>query len=147
MKKKEKPKRKQTRRNQRKYPNLEAEYNLKTRSDLIDYDYINQLSSKDKAWLDKFTKEYVNASLDSRNPKKNLHNTPELKKDCYDRNNSRNRDILTRAKASGSVIDYLELHKAELIENNNIEEKELIEGLDGVDSEVISDEKTEESSE
>lgn len=146
MKKENNPKRKQTRRNQRKFPNLEAEYNLKTRSDLIDYDYIDKLDNKQKAWLDKFTKEYVNASLDSKTPKKNLHNTKELKKDCYDRNNSRNRDILTRAKASGSIIDYQELHKDELIENT--EEKELIEGLDGIEAEVgigVISEETEES--
>jgi hypothetical protein len=59
--------------------------------------------------LNKFTEEYVNASLDSENLENNFHCTDELKKDCYRRNNARNRDILTRAKASGTYISTDEL--------------------------------------
>lgn len=72
----------------------------------MDQDYLNKLSPKEKDWLNKFNREYVNGSLDSSNPKKNLHRTKKLIKDCYDRNNSRNRDILTREKASNHLIDY-----------------------------------------
>lgn len=92
-----------------KYPALKPELNLKSRYELIDYDYIDKLKEEDKAWLNKFTEEYVNASLDSKNLKNNFHNTDQLKKDCYRRNNARNRDILTRAKASGSYISTDEL--------------------------------------
>ena len=45
--------------------------------------------------------------MDTDKPKKNLHKTKAGRKDCYDRNNSRNRDVLTRQKAQNKSI-YLE---------------------------------------
>lgn len=72
-------------------------------------DYLSKLSNTEKAWLDKFNKEYVNASFD-KNPRKNLHKKKAGRKDCYDRNNSRNRCVLTREKAQGKH-DYLEEHR------------------------------------
>lgn len=105
-----------TRRSRTKYPALNPGLNLKTRTDLIDYDYVDKLSPSEKKWLNKFTEEYVGASLDTENPKKNLHNTKSLKKDCYDRNNARNRCILTLQKAQ-SKIEYTEENKKVLGEN------------------------------
>jgi hypothetical protein len=86
--------------------------NLKTRIDLIDYDYVNKLSEKDKAWLNKFTEEYTNASF--KKTSKPIQKTKAQRKDAYDRNNSRNRCIYTRAKASGK-LEYTE----DLLKNNN----------------------------
>lgn len=106
---------KKTKRNQNRYPALKPGLNLKSRYELIDYDYIDKLGDKEKKWLNKFTEEYVNANLDTKNLKNNLHNTKTLKKDCQDRNNARNRDILTREKAKGFVV-YLE----ELTDDNQI---------------------------
>lgn len=54
---------KQNRRSQSKYPALDPKLNLKTRADLLDYDYIDQLSEKDKQWLNDFSNEYVNADF------------------------------------------------------------------------------------
>lgn len=68
-------------------------------------DYVDKLSDKDKQWLNTFTEEYTNANFN--HGKKVLHKTKAQKKDCYDRNNARNRDILTRAKAAGEAV-YLE---------------------------------------
>ena len=107
---------KKSRRSKTKYPALDPGLNLKTRTDLIDYDYLDQLTPKEKKWLNKFTEEYVGASLDTENLKKNLHNTKELKKDCFDRNNARNRCILTLQKAQ-SRIEYIEENKKVLGEN------------------------------
>lgn len=106
-----------SKRSRAKHPNLKPELNLKTRSDLIDFDYLDKLSEEEKDWLNKFSGEFHGASF-LKEPKrkkgpgrpkrsKNLHDTPELKKSCYDLNNARNRDIYTRAKASGQ-FDYLE---------------------------------------
>lgn len=67
------------------------------------------MSEKEKDWLNKFTDEYVNANLDRKNLRKNLHKNKKLKKDCDDRNNSRNRCILTQVKAQGKVIDLYSL--------------------------------------
>lgn len=104
-----------SKRSKTKYPNLNPTYNLKTRQDLIDYDYIDKLNDEEKAFLDKFTKEYTNASFEKEDPKrkgkrrklKNLHKTKKLRKKSYDANNARNRDILTRSKAQGTAY-YLE---------------------------------------
>ena len=118
-----------------KYPALKPELNLKTRYDLIDYDYVNKLDENEKQWLNKFTEEYVNASLDTENIDNNFHNTQDLKRDCYRRNNARNRDILTRAKASGSYVstDELLLNKKEAKLNSG---KSLFEKLDSSGSDL-----------
>lgn len=83
-------------------PNTNPAYNLKTRQDLLDQDYLHKLSPKEMAWLDKFNREYVGAGKLNKEEKP-LHKKKEQKKDCYDRNNSRNRCILTRQKAQGKL--------------------------------------------
>lgn len=98
---------KKNRRSQKKYPALDPQYNLKTRQALLDYDYLDKLSEKEMKWLNKFTEEYVNASFPKGRGKKHLHKSQELKRDCYNRNNARNRDILTREQAQGAAV-YLE---------------------------------------
>ncbi len=105
------------RRARTKHPALKPELNLKTRYELIDYDYVGDLDDEHLDWLNKFTEEYVNASLDRENLENNIHNTKELKQDCDRRNNARNRDMLTRAKACGShlSIDELKLNKKEIL--------------------------------
>lgn len=112
IKKKTKKKKTQskTKRDKKKYPNLSKQVNLKSRQNLIDYDYINKLSDEEKKWLDKFTKEYTNASIDTKNLENNLHNTIELKKDCFDRNNARNRDLYSKLElgASFEISDFEE---------------------------------------
>jgi hypothetical protein len=92
-----------------KHPALRPELNLKTRYELIDYDYVWKLSEEEKEWLNKFTEEYVNAHLDRKELTNNLHNTKELKQDCDRRNNARNADILTKCKAAGKYISFDEL--------------------------------------
>jgi hypothetical protein len=119
---------KKNKRSKTKYPALKPELNLKTRYELIDYDYLNKLSEEEKEWLNKFTEENINASLNTQNIEENFHNTDELKKDCYRRNNARNRDVLTRAKASGNHVSTDEL----LINKKNLKityEKELLDKI------------------
>lgn len=197
------PVKKKIKRNQTKYPALDKTFNLKTRSDLYDYDYINgyhdeetgvtirALTESEKEYLNKFTEEYVNAGFKPR--KKRVHkqkksehpkninlrqfnkkmlehikamteslnnsdiaNTSKsnlrrliskfrndvkkkikremkfikdfYKKDSYDSNNSRNRCILTRAKAQGLAIGVDEIPENYSIEMN--EEDKMIERLD-----------------
>lgn len=178
------PSKKKIKRNQIKYPALDKTYNLKSRKELYDYDYVNghhdeetgitirPLNEYEKTWLNKFTEEYVNASFkpgkkrihkikkaehpknvnlkkltkiileyiksmnDSVNnsditntSKSNIRRTISkfrneikkkikkemkfvkdfYKKEAYDNNNSRNRDILTRVKAQGKDISTEEI--------------------------------------
>lgn len=91
-----------TKRSEEKYPALKPELNLKTRYDLIDYDYIDQLSEKEKDWLNRFTEEYTNAKYDHEGPRIQKRKKDRL--ESYGRNNSRNRDILTKSKASGKLM-------------------------------------------
>ena len=116
---------KKTKRDQVKYKNLDKSVNLKTRQDLIDYDYLHKLSPKELEWLDKFTGEWAGASLDTENPRRNLHKTKKLRKDCYDRNNARNRDVLTRSNATKrtKTLEDIKKNTIEVEEklNNNID--------------------------
>ena len=108
-------KKKQTRRSREKYPALKRELNLKSRSEEIDFDYLHKLNDEEKEWLNKFSSEWINASFEKEEPKKkgkrrkfkNLHKTDKQKKSCYNRNNARNRCIVTKAKASGK-FHYIE---------------------------------------
>jgi hypothetical protein len=120
-------KKRQSKRSNTKHPDLTPELNLKTRSDLLDQDYIHKLSPDEKDWLNKFNSEYIGDNLDREKPKKNFHNTKKLIKDCGDRNNARNRDILTRAKASNQLTDYEELYEEP---DSNDYENDIIEELD-----------------
>lgn len=120
---------KKTKRSKVKYSALDPTVNLKTRYELIsDYDYLDKLSDKEKAWLNKFTKEYVNADLDTRKKSNNFHRTDRLRKDCYDRNNARNRCVWTKCKASGKFVSIDEV-PSKVVENENYEEC-LIEKID-----------------
>jgi len=51
------------RRSQSKYPALDPKLNLKTRKDLLDYDYLNKLSPKELQFLNDFSSEYINADF------------------------------------------------------------------------------------
>lgn len=94
---------KKSKRDNEKYPALKPHLNLKTRYELYDMDYIDQLSEKDKDYLNRFMEEWANANFNHEGKK--LDKTKKAKNDSYNRNNARNRCILTKAKASGKLID------------------------------------------
>lgn len=101
---KERVPKKRSRRSKEKYPALRRDLNLKTRYELIDYDYLHKLGPEDLEWLNKFTAEYTNADFRHTKP---LHKTKKLRRERYSANNARNRCIFTRSKACGQ-LDYLE---------------------------------------
>lgn len=111
---------KQTRRNKAKYPALEPKFNLKSRADLIDYDYIDKLSDKEKEFLNSFTEEFIGANLKHKGKK--LHRSAKMKKDCYDRNNARNRDVLTKAAITGKKVYIEDAFSNEEEMNNKLSE-------------------------
>lgn len=115
-------KKKKTRRSSKKYPALIPEMNLKTRQELIDYDYIDKLSESEKAWLNKFTEEYVGANLDRENFKNNLNNTKEMKQGIDKMNNLRKFDIYTNLKVI-NMLDSLDDYKSQVLSEEQMAER------------------------
>lgn len=90
----------QKKRKAAKYPGLNNKLFSKVKQQYFDYDYVDKLNPEEKEWLSKFTDEYLGANLSAPKP---LHKTKALRKDCYDRNNSRNRDVYNISKVSGAL--------------------------------------------
>lgn len=105
------------------YPGIAKNANLKSRQDNIDFDYLDRLSPNEKTWLSNFMDEYGSAWF--RHDGEILHNTPELKKSCYDKNNSRNRDLYSRSKAR-SHLHYLDDCVEEVSSTNDVDIQELL---------------------
>ena len=105
-----------SKRNKERYRALKPEMNLKSRYEEIEdvASYINDpsITEEEREWMNTFMQEYTCANLN--HGKDVLHNTKELKKSCYDRNNARNRCQLTRKKASGEIMSIEELRAQEL---------------------------------
>lgn len=97
---------------------LKKKYNLKTRQDEIEIDYINKLSPDEIEYINKFNEEYVNAAFESREDlSKNLHNTKALKKAVDRRNNDRKECAYTRSKASNNLKFFEDQHTEIAINN------------------------------
>lgn len=106
-------------------PGLKKSKFSRIKQEYFDQDYIDKLSDKDKAWLSKFNDEYLGANLKDGGNK--FHKTKRLKKDCFDRNNARNRDIYGDAKAGGR----LELAGERVLGDGEVNyENELIDYID-----------------
>lgn len=124
-------KKKHTRRQKAKYPALDPVYNPKNRRESIDFDYLDQLSVEELEWLNKFMEEHNGANLDYKNLKNNLHNTKELKKDCTDRVNARNRCLYTIAKINGRLTNE-DLPESDIeVGPSDLYEEYLIAKIDG----------------
>ena len=98
-------------RNRKKYPAIDPSVNLKTRyEEIMDVaSYFHTLPEDAKEYLHSFVEEYINARFN--HPGKKIYRRQEDKRKIYSRNNARNRDILTRAKASGNYVDEPSIKK------------------------------------
>lgn len=85
------------------YPALRKDLNLKTRQDEIEVDYADKLTTSELEWLNKFNEEFVNANMDRKKPKKNLHKTKKFKKEIDARNYDRKKCAYTQSKARGGL--------------------------------------------
>lgn len=98
------------------WDNLKKNKNLKLRQDYMDVHFLNgvksvtgkgkgirPLTEKEKDWYNEFYGEYYNASVNHESYDNQLHDDEDLVRDCYDRNNSRNRCLLNKGKAINKV--------------------------------------------
>lgn len=97
---------KNSRRSQTKNAALKPNLNIKNRQELIDFDYLDKLTDKEKAWLNNFVEEEINANFNHSG--KVLNKSDKEKRTCYNRNNARNRDIFAIKKSQ----DMLKPEKA-----------------------------------
>jgi len=72
-----------------------------------DFDYLDQLSEDEKSWLNQFVKEYYDGNV-PKTKTDNLHNTDELRRDCYDRKNRQNRDLQSIMDCRGKMTRHCE---------------------------------------
>lgn len=74
---------------------------VKNRNEYNDYDYLDKLNPKEKEWLYKFHREYLNADLKHKGKvlfKKKYH------KSLFYMNNCRNRDLFSREKVKRNLV-------------------------------------------
>ena len=79
---------------------LDISRNPRSRWEYMDQDYIDKLSPEDKDWLNKFQEEWLHACFKKED---NLHTTDEQKREIYNRNNARNRDVLSNSRNIGLI--------------------------------------------
>jgi len=114
-----------SKRTRTKYPGLHKNLSLPIRADLIDQDYIDKLTDKEKQWLNNFNEEWVNCNI--RKDKARFHKSKKDRKIINDMNNARNRDVFSRHQARGTLKSESEI----LHEKPNYEvENNLIEKID-----------------
>ena len=99
-----------------KYPGLNKQYNSKIRQEYLDYDYIDQLSEKEKEWLNSFTEEYIAANFN--HPGKTFHKTKKSKREIYNQNNARNRCLMSQSRAQNKLDNYTQSVEESIEEKN-----------------------------
>lgn len=120
------------------HPGLDKKLFSKVKQEYHDMDYINQLDDKSKKWLSQFMEEHLGAQLDpdtlkNKYNRKAFHKTKKMRKDCFDRNNARQRDIYGLSKAIGKLDDYNSEDTAQYLESLSEEdsyEDRLIDEID-----------------
>lgn len=87
--------------------------NLKNRFEEIEdiASYKDQLNEEELNWLNRFSEEYITANLKHKGRK--LHKKEHHKKAVYKKNNARNKCILSRSKANGSIKYFDDLKRDE----------------------------------
>lgn len=82
--------------------------------------------------------EYVGDKLNRKRPSKNLHKTRALIKDCDDRNNWRNNDVLGVAQANGMLKGEKAINPLTNRSTNlNETEDTLIDFLDAIETKAL----------
>lgn len=116
----------------------------KVRKELLDADYLNKLTEEELLWYAQFTDEWAGGSVAKTKAGKvksgYLHNTTELAKDCYDRNNRRNNDLLSVTRANrlvSELYDHAYKNDGWYVNNPELQEDYQINNIDK-ESEILS---------
>ena len=113
-----------------KYPALNPRLNAKTRFEVLDMDYLKKLSDLDLKFMNQFMGEYVSGAFRKNEhgdySEDNFHKTPEERRECYTRNNTRNRCGLTVSNATGQTVRSDDI--SELVDNLSSSEYTLGDG-------------------
>lgn len=113
-----KTQKKKAKRNRDPLASLKKKYHNLNVHEYVDYDYIQNLSEKEKLWLNKFTEEEYRAYFNK--DKKRHINKKANRKAIYNANNARNRCVYSKAKGR-KQLDFGDLdilHNAMEQENN-----------------------------
>lgn len=116
-----KKKRRTTAREIAKFAALNPRFFSRVKQEFHDFDYIDKLDDKNKALLNSFIEETLNARF-NHNGKK-LYKSKKAKREMYRDNNSRQRDVTSLGKARGKYIDidpnvYIEHEQSRLIDQH-----------------------------
>lgn len=65
-------------------------------------DYLRNLPKTEQEWMAKFIREYHNGNV-KKGDKNALHKSAKLRKDCYQRKNLQNRDLLSILDSGGKM--------------------------------------------
>ena len=91
-----------------KYPALNPRLNAKTRFEVLDMDYLKKLNKSELEFMNQFMAEYVSGAFkkdqNGEYSSDNMHKTVEERRECYTRNNTRNRCGLTVSNATGQTL-------------------------------------------
>lgn len=96
---KTKKEKKETKRSKVKFPGLVKAVNSRPRQEHIDFDYLDKLTDAEKQWLSNFNEEWLSGNFN--HPGKIFHKSKKSKRDCYNRNNARNRDLYSIGRTNG----------------------------------------------
>jgi hypothetical protein len=115
---------KKPRRNNVAYPGLDKSVNRRVIREYMDQDYVDKLSPEEKQWLSNFNEEWLSANFNHKGKK--LHKTKAKKREIYNRNNARNRDLMSILKQRGHVNNpnnlALTIEETQGTDNNNQED-------------------------
>lgn len=123
-----------------KYPALNPRLNAKTRFEVLDMDYLRKLDAEHLDFLNQFMGEYVSGAFKKTDEgdysDENLHKTVEERRECYTRNNTRNRCGLTISNATGQTYRADDINAFV----DNLTDVDILAGTSNILSDTIFDE-------
>lgn len=103
-----------------KYPALNFSRQVSNRREYLDIDYLDQLNEEEKEFLNSFLSETVVTNFKHKGKK--LYKKNKDKREFYQDNNRRNRCMLSKARATGSMLLYGNDPKGQQYFNHKLEE-------------------------